>query len=62
MAKKYVVVSENYGGNIIEDEVEVEKEEDLNDVSYNIVMDNGGGGIVNIYEVLEDGSRVELSD
>lgn len=60
MTKKYVVVSKDYGGNIIEDEVEVEKEEDLNDVSYNIVMDNGGGGIVNIYEVLEDGSRVEL--
>lgn len=60
MAKKYVVVSKDYGGNILEDEVEVEKEEDLNDVSYNIVMDNGGGGIVNIYEVLEDESRVEL--
>lgn len=59
MAKKYVVVSKDYGGNILKDEVEVEKEEDLNDVSYNIVMDNGGG-IVNIYEVLEDGNRVEL--
>lgn len=59
MAKKYVIVSKDYGSNILEDEVEVEKEEDLNDVSYNIVMDNGGG-IVNIYEVLEDGNRVEL--
>lgn len=60
MLRTFVLLLEDYKGQLYEEYAQAVSEEEAEGMAEDIVADMGGGGIVNIYEVLEDGSRVEL--